>query len=267
VTSPIDRNRGPSVELPGDLPQLSIDGHVARIVLRRPGQHNAIEAHDVARLHAHLATVESAPDVRVLVLTGSGQATFCSGASLAQIESGEMTGSMFEQLADALASVRVPSICALNGSAFGGGVELAVCCDFRIGVVGSRIAVPAARLGLCYPLGGIRRYVAALGQGLATRLLVGAEELDDSTMLAAGFLHARVPPHELESATDEIAARLTSLAPLAVQAMKRLVRSVALGVVDADAAAVLIARCADSQDLREGVKARREGRPPLFRGL
>jgi len=263
VTSSNDQLRS----LSPDVPQLSIDGHVARIVLRRPDQHNAIEAHDVARLHAHLATVEAAPDVRVLLLTGSGQATFCSGASLAQIESGEMTGAMFEQLANSLASTRVPSICALNGSAFGGGVELALCCDFRIGVEGSRIAVPAARLGLCYPLGGIRRYVAALGQGLATRLLVGAEQLDDSEMLAAGFLHARVPAQELEPATDELAARLASLAPLAVQAMKRLVRDVALGALDHDAAAEMIARCGASEDFREGVAARREGRPPVFRGL
>jgi enoyl-CoA hydratase/carnithine racemase len=267
VTPSIDPLRGFSHDVRPDVPQLSIDGHVARIVLRRPDQHNAIEAHDVARLHAHLATVESTADVRVLILTGSGRATFCSGASLAQIESGEMTGSMFEQLADALASVRVPSICALNGSAFGGGVELAVCCDFRVGVEGSRIAVPAARLGLCYPLGGIRRYVAALGQDLATRLLVGAEELDASHMRAAGFLHALVPPGELAHATDELAARLASLAPLAVQAMKRLVRDVALGAVDDEAAAVVIARCAGSEDFREGVQARRERRPPVFRGL
>jgi enoyl-CoA hydratase/carnithine racemase len=259
VTSSIDPLRGE--------PQLSIDGPVARIVLRRPDQHNAIEAHDVARLHAHLATVDSTSDVRVLILTGSGRATFCSGASLAQIESGELTGSTFERLADALASVRVPSICALNGSAFGGGVELALCCDFRVGVEGSRIAVPAARLGLCYPLGGIRRHVAGLGQGLATRLLVGAEEIDDSEMFAAGFLHACVPHEQLVRATDDLAGRLASLAPLAVQAMKRLVREVALGVVDRDAAAKAIARCAASEDFREGVKARREGRPPAFRGF
>lgn len=204
--------------------------------------------------------------MRVLVLTGSGGATFCSGASLTQIESGEMTGLVFEQLADALASVRVPSICALNGSVFGGGVELALCCDFRIGVEGSRMAVPAARLGICYPLGGIRRYVAALGQGVASRLLLAAEELDDREMLATGFLHRLVPLGELEAATRDLAGRLASHAPLAVQAMKRLVRDVATGAVDEAAAGELIEGCARSEDFREGVRARREGRPPTFRG-
>ena len=177
-----------------------------------------------------------------------------------------MTGSMFEQLADALASLSVPSICALNGSAFGGGVELALCCDFRIGVSGSRIAVPAARLGLCYPLGGIRRYVAALGQPVTTRLLLGAEEMGEDAMLASGFLHAVVASDELVHATEDLALRLASLAPLAVQAMKRLVREVAHRSVDPGRAEELIARCATSTDFREGVRARREGRSPVFRG-
>ncbi len=204
--------------------------------------------------------------MRVLVLTGSGQATFCAGASLGQIDSGEMNGQVFEELTDALSSVKVPSICALNGSAFGGGVELALCCDFRIGVAGSRVAVPAARLGLCYPLGGIERFVSALGPGVTARLLLAAEELEDAEMLASGFLHALVPPGELERATDELASRLASLAPLAVQAMKRLVREAALGSVDEPAARELIARCARSDDFREGMRARREGRTPDFRG-
>lgn len=204
--------------------------------------------------------------MRVLVLTGSGRATFCSGASLVQIESGELTGSMFERLADALASVRVPTVCALNGSAFGGGVELAVCCDFRVGVDGSRIAVPAAKLGICYPVGGIRRFVSALGPGPAARLLIAAEEIDADGMLAAGFLHRRVPPDRLAAATDELAARLASLAPLAVQAMKRILREVAAGSLDAAAAEALVARAARSEDFREGVRARREGRDPVFRG-
>jgi enoyl-CoA hydratase/carnithine racemase len=247
-------------------PLLSVDGPVARIVLARQDQHNAIEAHDVACLHAHLATVEAAEDVRVLVLTGSGRSTFCSGASLAQMESGELTGSSFERLAEKLASVRVPSICALNGSAFGGGVELALCCDFRIGVEGMRVSVPAAKLGICYPLTGIRRFVAALGPGTASRLLLAAEELGAPSLLASGFLQRVVPSEALPSATDELAAKLAALAPLAVQAMKRLVHDAALDSIDETAARELITRCSQSEDFREGLAARREGRPPTFRG-
>jgi enoyl-CoA hydratase/carnithine racemase len=79
------------------------------------------------------------------------------------MESGEMSGRIFETLTEDLAAVRVPTICALNGSAYGGGTEIALCCDFRIGVSGSRMSVPAARLGICYPASGLRRFVEALG--------------------------------------------------------------------------------------------------------
>jgi enoyl-CoA hydratase len=235
-------------------------------VLERPERHNALDAEDVERFRAHLGAVAAAEHVRVLVLTGTGDATFCSGASLRDIESGKMTGATFEALADALAAVRVPSICALNGDAFGGGTELALCCDFRIGVFGSRMAVPAARLGLCYPLGGLRRYVEALGLGVATRLLLAGEELDAEEMLRVGLLHRLVSPKDLDTATEELATHLASLAPLAVQAMKKLLRGVARGGVDEEEARRLTALCAGSDDLREGLRARREGRDPEFSG-
>jgi enoyl-CoA hydratase len=253
-------------EAPSGPPQLSTRGRVARIVLRRPERHNALEARDLEVLRTHLSTLAAEGEVRVLVLTGSGDATFCSGASLRDIESGAVTGAMFESLADELAAVRVPTICALNGDAFGGGTELALCCDFRIGVFGSRMAVPAGRLGICYPLGGIRRYVGALGLGVASRLLLAAEELDAEEMLRVGFLHRLVSPKDLELATDELAEHLASLAPLAIQAMKRILRAVAGGRVDEAEARALIERCARSEDFREGLLARREGRDPEFRG-
>ncbi len=244
-----------------------MSGHrIARIVLERPDTHNALSAADIERFHAHLASVDADERVRVLVLTGSGDATFCAGASLRDMESGVLTPATFEALADALADVRVPTLCALNGDAFGGGAELALCCDFRIGVFGSRVAVPAARLGLCYPVGGLRRYVECLGLGVASRLVLAGEELEAEEMVRVGFLHRLVSPKDLDVATEETATRLASLAPLAVQAMKRILRQVARGTVDEKEAEALIARCADSEDLREGLLARRERRDPEFRG-
>jgi enoyl-CoA hydratase/carnithine racemase len=154
----------------------------------------------------------------------------------------------------------------MNGSAFGGGAELALCCDFRIGVTGSRVAVPAARLGLAYPLGGLRRYVATLGVGVASRLLLATEEFGADELLRVGFLHRVVSPSELEATTRELAERLAGLAPLAVQAMKRILRDLAEGTLDEAAARALIETCASSRDFREGVRARREGRSPRFEG-
>jgi len=247
-------------------PALSVEGAVARITLGRPEQHNAIEAVDVDRIRAHLDRIDADPAVRALVLTARGP-TFCAGASLRQIESGEMSGELFESFAERLAATRPPSICALNGSVYGGGTELALCCDFRIGVLGSRMEVPAARLGLCYPLGGLRRYVEALGPAVAGRLLLASEKLEADEMLDVGFLHLLVPREELDAAADALALRLASLAPLAVQGMKRIIRQVARGEVDEEEAKRIVAACAASEDLREGLAARRERRDPRFRGV
>ena len=239
---------------------------MARITLSRPEQHNAIEAADADLLHAHLDRIDAERGVRALIVTARG-ATFCAGASLREIESGALTPERFETLTDRLAAVRVPTICALNGSAHGGGAEIALCCDFRIGVPATRVSVPAARLGLCYPVDGLRRYVEALGLGVASRVLLACEELDAEKMLAVGFLHVLVREEELMPAAQGLAARLASLAPLAVQGMKRILRQIARGEVDEEEARRTVAACATSRDLREGLAARRARRDPEFRGV
>jgi enoyl-CoA hydratase/carnithine racemase len=246
-------------------PRLATDGHVARIVLDRPERHNALGAEDLESFRAQLAAVEADESIRVLIVTGSGD-TFCSGASLDQIESGEMSGRLFETLTEDLASVRVPTICALNGSVYGGGTEIALCCDFRIGVVGSRLSVPAARLGICYPASGLKRYVDSLGPGVTRRVMLAGEELNGDEMLRSGFLNRLVAPADLPAATHELASRLASLAPLAVQAMKRILRALSTAALDAAETRELVARCEGSEDLKEGLRARREGRGAEFRG-
>jgi enoyl-CoA hydratase/carnithine racemase len=253
-----------STDTPGT--RVDIDGPLARFTLDRPAQHNALSAADVDLFRAQLDEVERNDAVRVIVVTGSGDATFCSGASLAQMESGEMSGAVFETLTNRLSDVRLPTICALNGSVYGGGAEIALCCDFRIGVTGSRLAVPAARLGVCYPVGGLRRYVERLGLATASRILLAAEELDSDEMLRVGFLTHRVARGDLVAETDALASRLSALAPLAVQSMKRILTDVAAGTADAKEAARLVELCDSSADLKEGLRARREGREPRFEG-
>ena len=246
--------------------RLTKHGRVARITLNRPNQHNALEVEDTERFRACLEEIDDDDAIRVLIVTGTGQRTFCAGASLKQLESGDMSGTIFEKLTDRLAEVRVPTICGLNGSAYGGGTEIALCCDFRIGVRGSRMSVPAARLGLCYPLGGLRRYVERLGLSTAKRILVANEELDADEMLRVGFLDRLVEREELEGVLDEYADRIVGLAPLAAQYMKRILTRIAAGTVEVGEAQALIDRCATSADFREGLRAQRVGEAPRFEG-
>jgi len=241
-------------------------GHVARIVLNNVERHNSLGAEELAAIQAHVDTVAEDREVRVLVVTGAGEKTFCAGAALHQLGSGQISSDLFQATTDKLAGLAVPTICALNGSVFGGGVELALSCDFRIGIEGARLRVPAAQIGLCYPLSGINRFVERLGVNLAKRILVAAEEFDAPAMLQIGFLDHLVAREDLQVHTNELAQRIAGLAPLAVQAMKQILQQAAAGEIDMESARELSQRCATSDDLQEGFAAQREKRPPKFGG-
>lgn len=242
------------------------DGPVTRVTLNRPERHNALEAADVEALEAALVEAERDDAVRVVVLTGAGGTTFSSGAWLPQMESGEMSGALFDTLTGRLAALDLPTVARIDGSVYGGGAELALSCDFRVGVRGSRLRVPAARLGVCYPPGGIRRYVTRLGPGAARRILLSAEELDADEMLRVGFLTHLVDAPELDEAVSALTTRLASLAPLAIRNMKQMIAGILDGTLSGEAAEALVGECADSEDLREGLRAWRDGRAPDFRG-
>jgi enoyl-CoA hydratase/carnithine racemase len=244
----------------------SLEGHVARITLNDPARHNALGADEIACFRDCLGAIAADPEVRVLLLGGAGERTFCAGASLKQFQTGDMSGELFTTLTDQLAALPIPSVCALNGDVFGGGAEIALCCDYRIGVEGSRLLVPAARIGICYPPNGLRRYVDKLGLSAAKRILVASEELAADALLGIGFLHRVVPRERLAAESEAFARHLAGLAPLAVRAMKQLLGDIARGELDPADARRLAQRCAESTDLQEGLAAQRERRPPRFTG-
>ena len=122
---------------------------------------------------------------RMLVITGSGRRTFSSGFTVNAIA--DRLDRSFEDMLDAVERFPLPTLCALNGSVYGGATDLALCCDFRIGVRGSRMFMPAARFGLHYYPGGLRRYVTALGAAQAKRLFLTAQAIDADEMLRIGF--------------------------------------------------------------------------------
>ena len=242
------------------------DEHVARVTLDRPERHNALEVTDVDRMVTLLDDIEADDTIRVLLLTGSGDRTFCSGASLDQMSSGQMSGELFDTMTDRLAALRVPTLCALNGNVYGGGAELALCCDFRVGVQGMRMSVPAARLGVCYPIGGLTRYVRRLGPGTANRILLAAEEMDGAELLRVGFLTELTTRDAFDDVVRARVSRLAELAPLAVQSMKQIMRAIVDGSTDALDIDRIIERCTASDDLREGIRAWKEKRDPRFEG-
>ncbi len=251
-------------------PLLSIEGPRATIRFNRPAVHNRIEPADLHAMMAHFAAIEADPAIRVLVVTGTG-ASFSSGYHLGDLESrpeAEVTGEVsFEAMLERLERLRVPTVAALNGGVYGGSTDLALCCDFRVGVAGMRLRMPAVALGLHYYPSGMVRYASRLGLNAAKRLFLLAEFVPAEELLAMGYLTELVADGAaLAARADALAARLAAMAPLAVQGIKRGLDEIARGEFDADAALARARASQASADLREGLAAFREKRPPVFTG-
>lgn len=245
---------------------LTIDGARATIGLNRPDRHNMLGTDELDSLESAIEDIEARLDCRVMVLTGSGSKTFCSGFDLDQITTTDWAEDPFERAVTRLERLPIPTICALNGSVYGGGTELALACDFRIGVEGMRLHLPAAEIGVHYSARGLQRFCTRLGLGAAKRILLAAERISDNELLAIGYLDQLVDPAKLMNHTDDLAKRLAAVAPLAVRGMKRALNQISSGILDEEETKRAILRCFGSIDLAEGIAAKKEKRTPNFTG-
>ena len=241
------------------------DGAIGRIVHDRPEAHNALDRAAMERLLAVLGAWAGAAELRAVVLTGRGR-SFCAGASLGDVGGGGWSDNPLTRLCDAIEAFPVPTVAALNGGVYGGGVEIALACDFRVGVAGMRAFAPPARLGIHYEPAGIRRAIDRLGSQAARRMFLLAETFDADALRAIGFLDHLVAPEALEGKAAEVAETIAGLAPLAVRGMKRTIVELSRGCLDAEAAKARVAECFASADHAEGLAAQKERRAPRFTG-
>lgn len=249
----------------GQAPALRVEGAVATITLMRPAVANRLEPEDLLTLRQQIAEVNDRSSVRVLRLTGSGR-HFCSGFNVTRIGA-SADGSGFEELANAFETARPLTLAVVNGSLYGGASDIALACDFRLGIEAMEMHVPASRLGLHFYRSGMERFVSRLSLDMAKRVLLWGERLDAQALLRCGFFcELYASAEELHQAADRLATQLSQLAPLAVQPMKRHLNAIARHALNADLLAEDIARARTSEDLREGSAAFRERRAPVFQG-
>ena len=251
-------------------PQLEIRNGKATIRLNRPAQHNRLEPVDLRELRRMFDELGRDPEVRVLIITASGK-SFSSGFHIGALADDPKAAKdydpdAFEKMVNVLETMPTPTIASLNGGAYGGATDLALACDFRIGVEGMRMFMPAARLGIVYYEAGLRRYVTRLGLNAAKRLFLTGETVEADELLAMGFLTELVPANELDVRTDALASQIAANAPLAIAGNKLGLTAVASGTFDAEVHAVMRKRCADSDDHKEAVAAWGEKRRPVFKG-
>jgi len=237
----------------------------AAITFVRPEKHNALEIADLDALDAVLLNIAVQPDIRVLTLQATGR-SFCAGVDFGSVASHDWRDSPLERVTDRLEALPFPTLCVLQGGVYGGGTDLALACDFRLGVQGVKTFIPPAKLGIEYHPHGIRRAATRLGLGPAKRLFLAGETFDADEMLRIGFLDWLVSPAELSARADSIATGIAGLAPAALRGMKRSLNEIATGLFDERAARERFAASFHSEDAREGRQAMAEKRPPVFSG-
>jgi enoyl-CoA hydratase/carnithine racemase len=258
--------------LPACAPLYHQSGAVATLTLNRPAFHNRLHQEDLDVLLAHIATVQAQPEVRVLVLQAQvhpQRPVFCSGFHLGEFENeatpqGQVS---FERVPDALAQLKVVTIAALNGSVYGGATDMALACDFRLGVVGMQLRMPAAALGLHFYPSGLIRYASRWGLAEAKKAFLTAHTWSDQELLQTGFLDELLAPERLPQRVQELALNIAGLAPLAVQGMKQSLNEWADGVASLSQLREREAQVNRSADFVEGRLAFAERRTPQFRGL
>jgi enoyl-CoA hydratase/carnithine racemase len=252
-------------------PVLELDGARATIRLNRPRHLNRLQPDDLDALLKLFDRIEADPAIRVLVLTGTGRA-FSAGYDLNSVAERATSkveqnsaGSAFEVVVNRLEDLGVPTICRLNGGVYGGSTDLALACDFRIGVDACEMFMPAARLGLHYYKSGIARYVTRLGFDNAKKLFLTAQKIDAAEMLRIGYLTKVVLSiEELDDEVGKLAAILAGNAPAAMRGMKRTINEFARGKLDEEAADRRARDSMRGAEIKEGIKAFAEKRAPRF---
>ena len=251
-------------------PLLHIADGVATLTLNRPAQRNRLENADLGLLLQYFDQINQDMSVKLAVLTANTQGhpkpVFCAGYDIGGFSDADHGSTAFEKVPEALNQLRPITICALNGSIYGGATDLVLACDLRLALAGIEWRMPAAALGLHYYPSGLQRYVSHFGIAAAKRAFLTARVFSSKDLHALGlfesFSSAADFPMQLQTLVNDVLA----LAPLAAQAMKRSLNEIAAGHYDEATLREREVQSSQTQDFAEGVKAFAERRKPLFTG-
>lgn len=252
-------------------------GHVMIVTINRPEARNAVNEAVWVSAGDALAEADRDVDVRVVVITGAGEQSFCAGADLKALSRGERIAPADpEKLAWGFAgivshAISKPLIAAVNGTALGGGTEIALACDLAVAAEGASFGLPEVKRGILAGAGGAFRLAQQLPRKIAMEMLLTGDPIDASRALELGLVNAVVPRAGLIDAAVALAERIAVNAPLSVQASKRIALGIADGRIASDDAAWAQTRKESatvmrSDDAREGPKAFAEKRAPVWKG-
>jgi enoyl-CoA hydratase len=245
---------------------------IATIFINRPEKLNALNKATIQELHETLELNDENPDVRVIIITGSGEKAFVAGADIAEFshfsaEEGSQLAAQGQQLLfDFIENMKTPVIAAINGFALGGGLELAMACHFRIASENAKMGLPETSLGVIPGYGGTQRLPQIVGKGRAMEMIMTAGMIDAPTAKIYGLVNHVVPQDDLFSACITIATRIMKNSPVAIsKAIEAVNANYISGVNGFDVEIKNFGDCFGTDDFKEGTTAFLEKRKANFK--
>jgi enoyl-CoA hydratase/carnithine racemase len=252
----------------------AVDPTLLIVRFDRPEVRNAIDTATMQDLRALFGPLAFTPGaLRCIILTGAGDQAFCAGADLKERvgmsdEAWRLQHAIVEEAAYGVLNCAVPVIAAVNGAAYGGGCELALCCDFILAASSARFALPEVTRGIMPGAGGTQNLPRAIGERRAKQMLLTGEAISAETAERWGMVNEVVEPAALMPRAVELARRICANAPISVRQIKKAVHA-GLGT-DLTTGLLLevqaYERMIPTEDRHEGVRAFNEKRPAVFQG-
>ena len=250
----------------------SIENNVLTITVNRPEKLNALNKNVFADLKKALNNIENDPEIRSVIITGTGTKAFVAGADISEFvgltkDQAMGMAQIGQDIFLRIERCNKPIIAAVNGFALGGGCELSMACHFRIASENAKFGQPEVNLGLIPGYGGTQRLVQLIGKGRALELLMSGNMIDANTALEYGLINYVVKQEELLTKARSILETINSKAPLAVAACIQ----TANAVYDESKNGFVLeikefANCFATEDMKEGVSAFLAKRKPIFKG-
>jgi enoyl-CoA hydratase/carnithine racemase len=249
---------------------------VARLTLNRPDSRNALDHDTLNGIAEAMPSLERGIEVRCVVLTGTG-GIFSAGYDIGgfsedefESEAESLVAHPFARGLDAVADHPWPVVCAINGHALGGALELTLCCDLRICARGAKLGMPPAKLGLIYGHTGLQRFIDTVGVPRTKELFLTGANVTAERAEELGLVNRVTNDDELEAAAVELAAEIAANAPLSTRGNKHAIdtlnSSPRLTEEQERELIELRESCFRSEDFREGVAAFAEKRKPAWKG-
>ena len=245
---------------------------VAVVTLNRPAKLNTLTPAMLDALEATARAIDADKNLRTVILTGAGERAFCVGADItewAQLEPLDMWRRWVKrghQVFDQWAQLRQPVIAALNGHAFGGGLELAITADIRIATESTQYALPEASIATCPGWSGTQRMVRLIGASQTKYLALSGERLNATRALQSGLIHEAVNTAELMTRAMALARQMATKAPISLQLTKQLVNAASGEEADCALEAMAGALAASTKDASEGIQSFQQKRPAVYQG-